>query len=455
MKNIKKDKKLKMGMKEKNNLLLFILFCVLTLSFTIGYSALNKELKISGEAVYRAKTDIRVTNIELSGMEFLGVENYKSKYSVNTVNVGVNLPELRSTVTYKIQVTNVGSRAMWIDSITKDINNSNVEYKMEGLSVKELINIGEVKDFYITIKYKSGIILPSITNADVRLKFNFDYNKCPLVMEKFVGNGGENYDINDYFFEAYHLLGHDFDNNEGIRGLFGSVNSYDRKQNIASYYGMYDLLKNIGSEDFIYATNYYPIYIALKNVSDHDLENWVIMPDFENFKETVNEPLDYFNVWWEVYDGKLSNWLPPYWHGQTDINASTNSTLQNLGSQLPFEFHDVWNNFTELYDGYPVSRFYDSPMTEFQTTPVAPGDYLILGIMFPKVSTNYTMPEAIDGVSFKIFSLDSPKFDVESAFKVRLAFDKAVTVNNFKRGLKEDFETNPSLYPYPVPWWEQ
>ena len=63
---------------------------------------------------------------------------------------------------------------MWIDSITQEINNNtNMEYQIEGIGIKELINSGEEKTFNLTIKYKDGITLPTNTNLDTMIKFNF------------------------------------------------------------------------------------------------------------------------------------------------------------------------------------------------------------------------------------------------------------------------------------------
>ena len=47
----------------RTNNILFILLCIIVLSFTVGYSSLNKELKISAEASYRPEVDLRVTGI--------------------------------------------------------------------------------------------------------------------------------------------------------------------------------------------------------------------------------------------------------------------------------------------------------------------------------------------------------------------------------------------------------
>jgi len=193
--------KLKKLRKEKQkstrtNKILFLLFCVITLSLTVGYSALNEELNISGEASFRVEEEIRITDLRLSETTNMGLENYKSKYSKNSITTGVTLPNIESTISYDVEIINSGTVSMWIDSITEEVkNNTNMEYVLEGLGVKELINPGEVKNFKLKIKYKEGTTLPSNTNLDMMLRFDFIKPVSTLAM----GNSGAS---NTKFFNS-------------------------------------------------------------------------------------------------------------------------------------------------------------------------------------------------------------------------------------------------------------
>lgn len=166
--------KTKKNVKPKTNLILFLLFCVFTLSLSVGYAALNEELNISGEATFRVEEDIRITNVSLSETTNMGIENYTNKYGKDSITLGVGLPNLESTVTYKVEIINSGTVSMWIDSITEELkNNSNMEYVLDGIGIKELINPGETKEFNLKVKYKEGVTLPSNTNLDAMLRFKF------------------------------------------------------------------------------------------------------------------------------------------------------------------------------------------------------------------------------------------------------------------------------------------
>ena len=172
-----KYRKIKVGKQYKNrtNLMLFLLFTCFTLCLSVGYAALNRELKISGEASFRVDADIRITSVSLYETENVGLENYNSNYSKNTIKLGVDLKQVNSTVSYKVVVVNKGNVAMWINSVSQEINNNdNMEYVIDGIGIKELIEPATTKEFIVKIKYKNSITsLPSNTNLDTVLKFDF------------------------------------------------------------------------------------------------------------------------------------------------------------------------------------------------------------------------------------------------------------------------------------------
>ena len=172
---MEKNIRYKKDVKNRTELMLFLLFTCFTLCLSVGYAALNSDLKISGEASFRVESDIRITDVSLYETTNLAVENYTSKYSKDTITIGTKLTQVNSTISYKVKVQNSGTVSMWIDSIEEEAkNNSNTEYVLEGIGLKELINPGEEKEFIVKIKYKNNITtLPDNTNLDTILKFNF------------------------------------------------------------------------------------------------------------------------------------------------------------------------------------------------------------------------------------------------------------------------------------------
>ena len=188
--------KYKKDVKNRTGLMLFLLFTCFTLCLSVGYAALNSDLKISGEANFRVVKDIRITDVSLYETTNLGLENYTSKYSKDTITIGSDLKQVNSTISYKVKVQNSGTVVMWIDSIEETKNNDNIEYVLEGIGIKEFINPGEEKEFTLKIKYKDGItVLPGNTNIDTILKFNFIKPESTLAM-------GEKVESTEPFFNG-------------------------------------------------------------------------------------------------------------------------------------------------------------------------------------------------------------------------------------------------------------
>ena len=109
---MKKKISIKKDIKNRTELMLFLLFACFTLCLSVGYAALNSDLKISGEANFRVVKDIRITDVSLYETTNLGLENYTSKYSKDTITIGSDLKQVNSTISYKVKVQNSGTVVM-------------------------------------------------------------------------------------------------------------------------------------------------------------------------------------------------------------------------------------------------------------------------------------------------------------------------------------------------------
>ena len=184
MKTIKEGKGIKRFSKDRTNFRIFLLFCFSIIGLTVGYSALNEEVKITGEASVRPIRDVRITDIRLSETTNEGGFNYNN-FNIDSINIGASLPKTNSTVTYEVDISNIGNVPVIVKSITPEYGqNSNIEYVIEGIIVgKTVINtnankadddIGKPTTIKVTVKYKSGITTaPTDTNANLKLTFEF------------------------------------------------------------------------------------------------------------------------------------------------------------------------------------------------------------------------------------------------------------------------------------------
>ena len=152
----------------------------LILSVSIGYSSFSTSLNITGLVTkVREKADIRITDLKLSNINNEGQSSYQ-EYNKENISVGVNLINSNSTVTYKVEITNIGNTEMGISSI--EGLPENLEYELTDYTLKNKIcdsndsskcTLGAIKEFYITIKYKENGYDSSNTSYDINLSFTF------------------------------------------------------------------------------------------------------------------------------------------------------------------------------------------------------------------------------------------------------------------------------------------
>ena len=147
-----KNRYKKKNVKTKTNKMLFLLVTFFILSLSVGYANIYDDLYISGEAKFRIEKEIRITNVTLNETTNSALENYSVDYSVNTINAGVDLKQIDSTVKYKVEVSNTGSVAQVIDNITLS-NNTYVEYQIENITLKR----GLVNTFPMTLPTSAAV----------------------------------------------------------------------------------------------------------------------------------------------------------------------------------------------------------------------------------------------------------------------------------------------------------
>lgn len=157
------------------------------LFLTTGFSSFSEQLSISAMATVRVQADIRVTNVSAINGTNGATSNYE-EYNVHNITSAVNLPNANSTITYHIEVTNIGNVEQGIfaiDEIYKHIStnaDSDLEIKSKTVNLKESLcddtnssqcKLGSVTTFDITIGYKNnGYDGNNLTHL-VQLDFDF------------------------------------------------------------------------------------------------------------------------------------------------------------------------------------------------------------------------------------------------------------------------------------------
>lgn len=129
----------------------FIIMLVCVSLISIGYSALNTTLSISGTATARAKSDIRVKNITLKSTSNHGSEVYSSRYSKENTITSVSLPNETSTVTYTVTIHNYSNITYMLQDIqTIEDSNADITFNYSNDIIGDDIPKGEDMTFNIT-----------------------------------------------------------------------------------------------------------------------------------------------------------------------------------------------------------------------------------------------------------------------------------------------------------------
>lgn len=169
-----------MGKSRLNFVYLILGLIVVVCSMTVAFSAFTTELKISNDATFRVVTDIRIAGIELIEATNGALIEYDAQYNTTELILGFSLPNLDSTIKYKITVNNIGNVEMQLKEILEEsMSNENITYEIEGIEVNDIIEgSNTVKTFLITFKYKDTVEeIPDDIILNSRLAFNFEEAK--------------------------------------------------------------------------------------------------------------------------------------------------------------------------------------------------------------------------------------------------------------------------------------
>ena len=147
-----------------------MILTILTVLISIGYSALNQNLSVSGEAFLRAKDNIRISRIEISDAANDGYETYNPEYSKRTTKMYTTLPKDDSSVTYTVKVTNSTGIRYKVGSIDVTSTNSKVSCT-PSIEVDSILEDG-ITEFTVTANYENGMSQDTNLNAcDIKYEF--------------------------------------------------------------------------------------------------------------------------------------------------------------------------------------------------------------------------------------------------------------------------------------------
>ncbi len=162
---------------KKVNILTFsivLLICIIS----IGFSSFSDNLNINNlSAEIRIQKDIRVTGVSLLSNSD-NVISKEEDYNVKNIYSNLTLPNQNSTVTYRVEITNIGNVEMGIFDITSNISNLEVkpigEYNLKDkICVDDKCALGIKKYIDIEVSYKDNEFNQDNINFNMLLTFDF------------------------------------------------------------------------------------------------------------------------------------------------------------------------------------------------------------------------------------------------------------------------------------------
>ena len=278
--------------KNKNMLLLFILFVTILL-MSVGYASINSVTgDIEGTAIADAQEGVFITNIEyVSDVNSVTSNSRVNNYIGTVMNSTIQLSssDANSSITYKVTVYNKHTEEAVFQKITyaNDFyDNNDIIFEISGFTTGETIASNESKEIIIKFKYK-GTTVPDNNVLNSYLNFVI---KAPNRMTVASNPGpnedgalyfsGQNSEIRCYQIETIAFKkGKESDIAEEIKYKFdvsekqdGSIIGYYTDENNDE---MYDL--TFLSEDIIYANkNSSYLFAELINLKSINFENFTI-----------------------------------------------------------------------------------------------------------------------------------------------------------------------------------
>ena len=144
------------------NVVIFLVM-VVVITISVGYSALNASVDVDNVVAYmRTQADIRIVDLGLFSSTNGAISNYE-KFSVSSVIGSITLPESDSTITYDIEVLNIGNVEMGIIDIVG--LPSNLTYEFNNYTLGRVLcddydstqcTLGSRTKVRLTIKYANG-----------------------------------------------------------------------------------------------------------------------------------------------------------------------------------------------------------------------------------------------------------------------------------------------------------
>ena len=161
-------------MKNKKTIMIGIL-CTLVCVMAVGYALLAQQLNINGRASIDSTWKVEITNI--TEKDIVGDASSKEtpSYTSTTANFSVGLIQPGDSISYDIEISNLGTLKAKVDSINVVIDeNDAITYTTSGLQQGDKLGVGEKTILTVKVEYNSNVTTqPTNTGKDLTVTINY------------------------------------------------------------------------------------------------------------------------------------------------------------------------------------------------------------------------------------------------------------------------------------------
>lgn len=141
---------------------LWIVVVLLLTSMTVGYSALQQTLFISGKSkINKPDFKIIINSISVKSVEGSGYQSSTPIYSGTEASLYSNLPNTNSKVTYNVSFVNLGKTSGVLDYLIVTSDNNSVKYKIKGINNGDILASGDLVNVEVVAEYWDDVTITS------------------------------------------------------------------------------------------------------------------------------------------------------------------------------------------------------------------------------------------------------------------------------------------------------
>ena len=161
-------------MRNKKTIMIGIL-CTLVCVMAVGYALLAQQLNINGRASIDSTWKVEITNITEKDIVGDATSKETPSYTSTTANFSVGLIQPGDSITYDIEISNLGTLKAKVDSINVTMDPGNViNYRIGGISIGDKLGVGEKATLTVTVEYNSDVTSqPTNIGKDLTLTLNY------------------------------------------------------------------------------------------------------------------------------------------------------------------------------------------------------------------------------------------------------------------------------------------